>query len=89
MRNKANLKSGSKDSNKTRLDLSAIKRWDEFSMQVAMESYRELGTRERCKVKDCAQPVYNMKSGLCSYHRMEEAQRAFENQLRARKQSKN
>jgi hypothetical protein len=66
------------------MDLSDPKWWGKFSMQVAMEPYKELGTGKRCKVKGCAQPVYNTKSGRCSYHRMEEAEKSFEDRLRVR-----
>jgi hypothetical protein len=55
-------------------------------VQVGTEPYGQLGTGERCKVKGCGQPVYNKESGLCSYHRMMEAERAFEDRLRARQQ---
>jgi hypothetical protein len=51
-----------------------------------MEPYIQLGTGERCKVKHCSQPVYSKKSGLCSYHRMKEAEIEFEDRLRARQQ---
>jgi hypothetical protein len=75
-----------KNLNKTRLDLSGTKQWDSFFMRLAMEPYSQLGTGERCKAEQCGQPVYDHESGLCSYHRMKEAERAFEEWLRARQQ---
>lgn len=72
---------------RTQMDLSDLeKRRDEFSMLVGTIPYGELGTGARCKAKKCSQPVYDKKSGLCSYHRMNEAQRMFEDNLRARQQ---
>ena len=68
------------------MDLSELKQWGNFSMQVAMKPYKELGTGKRCKVECCAQPVYDMESGLCSYHRMEDAEKTFEDRLKARQQ---
>jgi hypothetical protein len=84
MKNKDNTKSVNKDRSRTRLNISYPKPRDEFSMQVGMEPYSQLGTGRRCKVKGCDQPVYSEKSGLCSYHRMKEAEIEFERGLRAR-----
>jgi hypothetical protein len=33
--------------------------------------------------------VYDNNTGLCSYHRMQREEQAFEKQLKARQQSKN
>ena len=84
MRNKDNTKSVNKNMSRTRLNISDPKLGDEFSMQVGMEPYSQLGTGKRCKVKGCHQPVYSKKSGLCSYHRMKEAEIEFEGRLSAR-----
>jgi hypothetical protein len=89
MKRRDKAKSVTKDLNETRLDLSAPIKWDKFSMQLAMKPYGQLGTGERCKVRHCRQPVYSKKSGLCSYHRMKEAEIEFEEGLRARQQSQN
>jgi hypothetical protein len=89
MSKRDNRKSVSNDLNKPRLDFSAPIKWDKFSMQIAMEPFCQLGTGERCKIKYCRQPVYSKKSGLCSYHRMKEAEIEFEERLRARQQSQN
>jgi len=86
MNKKGTIKSLNKDIHKTPLPISDPKLTDKFSMQVGTEPYSQLGTGERCKAKGCAQPVYVHKSGLCSYHRMMEAERAFEDRLRARQQ---
>jgi hypothetical protein len=84
--NKVAIRKLNKDIQKTMLGLSDSKPFDKFSVQVGTEPYGQLGTGERCKVKGCGQPVYNKESGLCSYHRMMEAERAFEDRLRARQQ---
>jgi hypothetical protein len=84
MSNKGTVKRINKVIHKTRFNLPSSKQTDEYFMQVGMEPYSELGTGERCKVKHCSQPVYSEKSGLCSYHRMKEAEIEFENRLRAR-----
>jgi hypothetical protein len=84
--NKVAIRKLNKDIQKTLLGLSDSKPFDKFSVQVGTEPYGQLGTGERCKVKGCGQPVYNKESGLCSYHRMMEAERAFEDRLRARQQ---
>ena len=84
MKNQDNTKSVNKDRSRTRLNISHPKLADEFSMQVGMEPYSQLGTGKRCKVKGCHQPVYSKKSGLCSYHRMKEAEIEFEGRLSAR-----
>jgi hypothetical protein len=86
MRKGDNTKSVSKDLNNPRLDRSAPIKRDKFSMQLAMEPYNQLGTGERCKIKGCAQPVYDNNWGLCSYHRMQQEEQAFENRLKARQQ---
>ena len=88
MNNKGTIKRLNKDIHKTPLLVSDPKLLDKFSMQVAMEPYSQLGTGERCRVKGCGQPVYNKRPGLCSYHRMMEAERAFEDSLRARQQQR-
>jgi len=89
MKNGNRTKSVNKYLNKTRMDPSIPKQWDVFSMQVAMEPYSQLGTGKRCKAKQCGQPVYDNKLGLCSYHRMKQQEQAFENQLKARQQPEN
>jgi hypothetical protein len=86
MKNNATTKSINKDTHKTSLERSGPKQVGKFAMQVGMEPYSQLGTGERCKVKRCDQPVYNKKSGLCSYHRMKQAEKIFEVRLRARQQ---
>jgi hypothetical protein len=86
MNKKETIKRITKDIHKTPLFISDPKLADKFSMQVGMEPCSQLGTGERCKVKGCAQPVYVHKSGLCSYHRMMEAENAFEDRLRERRQ---
>ena len=86
MSNKVAIRKLNKDIQKTLLGLSDSKQFDKFSVQVGTEPYGQLGTGERCKVKGCGQPVYSKESGLCSYHRMMEAERAFEDTLRARQQ---
>jgi hypothetical protein len=86
MKNGHNRRGVSRDLDKIPMDLSNLKQWGKFFMQVSMEPYKELGTGERCKVKGCAQPVYNVKPSLCSYHRMEGAEKTFEETLRARQQ---
>ena len=86
MKKGANAESVNKDLKRNHLGFSDPKQWDEFSILVGMIPYRQLGTGARCKGKKCGQPVYDKKSGLCSYHRMEEAERAFEDSLRARQQ---
>ena len=86
MKNEEDRRSLSKDLNKTPMDVAELKQWGNFPMQVAMEPCSQLGTGQRCKVKGCAQPVYVHESGLCSYHRMMEAERAFEDRLRERQQ---
>jgi hypothetical protein len=73
---------------KTTSHLSNSKKADRYFMQAGMEPYIQLGTGERCKVKHCSQPVYSKKSGLCSYHRMKEAEIEFENRLRARQRQR-
>ncbi len=77
-----------KDIHKTPLPISDPQLPDRFSIQLGTEPYIQLGTGERCKVKGCAQPVYVHKSGLCSYHRMIEAESAFEERLRAIQQQR-
>jgi len=86
MNNKDTIKRLHKDIHKTALRVSDPKRAGKFSMQVGTEPYSQLGTGARCKVKKCGQAVYDHESGLCSYHRMMEAERAFEDRLRARQQ---
>ena len=86
MNKKGTIKSLNKDIHKTPLELSDPKLVDKFSMQIGTEPYSQLGTGERCRVKGCGPPVYNKKPGLCSYHSMKEAERAFEDRLRARQQ---
>ena len=88
MSNKGTIKSINKDIHKTQLGLSDPKLVAKFSMQVGTEPYSQLGTGERCKDKGCGQPVYDGKLGLCSYHRMMEAESAFEERLRARQQQR-
>jgi hypothetical protein len=84
--NEDTIKKLNKDIHKTPLLVSDPKLADKFSMQVGTEPYSQLGTGERCKVKKCGQAVYDHESGLCSYHRMMEAERAFEDRLRERQQ---
>jgi hypothetical protein len=86
MNNKDTIKRLNKDIHKTPLLVSDPKLADKFSMQVGTEPYSQLGTGARCKVEKCGQAVYDHESGLCSYHRMMEAERAFEDRLRARQQ---
>ena len=86
MNNRGQAKRINENSRKTRQGSSDPKQWDEFSMLVGMLPYRELGTGGKCKIKGCHQPVYSKESRLCSYHRMGEAERAFENRLKARQQ---
>ena len=88
MNNKETIKRLTKDIHKTPLPISDPKLTEKFSMQVGTAPYCQLGTDERCQVKGCAQPVYVHKSGLCSYHRMMEAERAFEERLRPRQQQR-
>ena len=88
MSNKGTIKRLNKDIHKTQLGLSDPKLAAKFSMQVGTEPYSQLGTGERCRVRGCGQPVYNKKPGLCSYHRMMEAESAFEERLRARQQQR-
>ena len=84
--NEDTIKKLNKDIHKTPLLVSDPKLADKFSMQVGTEPYSQLGTGERCKVKKCGQAVYDHESGLCSFHRMMEAERAFEDRLRERQQ---
>lgn len=56
-------------------------------MLVGMMPYSQLGSGARCKGKGCSQPAYDNTSRLCSYPRMEEAERAFEDRLKARQQA--
>jgi hypothetical protein len=84
MNNKDTIKRLKKDIHKTPLLVSDPKLADKFSMQVGTEPYSQLGTGAKCKVKKCGQAVYDHESVLCSYHRMMEAERAFEDRLRAR-----
>ena len=86
MKNGNNTNNVNKHLNKTRLDLPDHEQWDEFAIQAGMLPYTEVGTGRRCKVKGCTQPVYDVKLRLCSLHRMEEAERAFEDRLKARRQ---
>jgi len=88
MSNKDAIKKLNKNVKKNLLDLSDSKQSDKFYLQVGTEPYGQLGTGEKCKVKGCGQPVYDNKSGLCSYHRMMEAESAFEERLRARQQQR-
>ena len=83
---KGTIKSPNKDIHKTQLGVSDPNLVAKFSIQVGSKPYSQLGTGVRCKEKGCAQPVYDKKPGLCSYHRMMEAARAFEDRLRARQQ---
>jgi len=79
MKNRENTKRVTKYSKrKPPIDISETKRFEKFSMQIGTEPYSLLGIGERCKAKGCGQPVYDGKLGLCSYHRMNEAQKAFE-----------
>ena len=86
--NEDTIKKLNKDIHKTPLLVSDPKLADKFSMQVGTEPYSQLGTGVRCRVRGCGQPVYNKKPGLCSYHRMMEAESAFEQMLRARQQQR-
>ena len=86
MSKKDTIKSQDEDLHKTPLERSDLKQLGKFSIQVGTEPYTQLGTGEKCKVKGCGQPVYNKKSGLCSYHRMKQAEKTFEVKLRARQQ---
>jgi hypothetical protein len=88
MKNRENTKRVNKYlKKKPPIDISETKRFEKFSMQIGTEPYSLLGIGERCKAKGCGQPVYDGKLGLCSYHRMNKAQKAFEdNRLRARQQ---
>ena len=86
MNNNDTMKRLTKDIQKPLLFLSDSKQVNKFYLQVGTEPYSQLGTGERCKVKKCGQAVYDHESGLCSYHRMMEAERAFEDRLRARQQ---
>jgi len=88
MSNKDAIKKLNKNVQKNLLDLSDSKQSDKFYLQVGTEPYGQLGTGEKCKVKGCGQPVYDNKSGLCSSHRMMEAESAFEERLRARQQQR-
>jgi hypothetical protein len=72
------------DVRKTLMGLSHPEHGEKFSVQLGTEPYTQLGTGERCKVEGCSQPVYDKKLGLCSYHRMKQAEKAFEGMLRAR-----
>ena len=88
MSNKGTIKSINKDIHKTQLGVSDPNLVAKFSIQVGSKPYSQLGTGVRCKEKGCAQPVYDKKPGLCSYHRMMEAESAFEERLRARQQQR-
>ena len=89
MKNRANTKRVNKYlKKKTPIDMSETKQFNKSSMQIGTEPYSLLGIGERCKDKGCGQPVYVGKLGLCSYHRMNEAQKAFEERLRARQQQR-
>jgi hypothetical protein len=89
MKNRSRRRGIQEDLTKTQLDLPEAKRRAEFSIQLGIEPYIQLGTGKRCKVKDCVQPVYGKRSSLCRYHRMKKVQLAFDNRLRSRQQSKN
>jgi hypothetical protein len=86
MNNNDTMKRLTKDIQKPLLFLSDSKQMNKFYLQVGTEPYSQLGTGKRCKVKGCGQPVYCKEAGLCSYHRMLEAERAFEDRLRTRQQ---
>jgi len=86
MNNKETIKRLTKDIHKTPLPISDPMLTDKFSIQVGTKPYSQLGTGARCKEKGCAQPVYDNKGGLCSYHRMQQEEQAFENRLKARQQ---
>jgi hypothetical protein len=86
MNNNDTMKRLTKDIQKPLLYLSDSKQVNKFYLQVGTEPYCQLGTGKRCKVKGCGQPVYCKEAGLCSYHRMMEAERVFENRLRTRQQ---
>ena len=95
MKNKNSTKKLKKDIPNISLRLSDSKQSEKFYLQVGMEPYGQLGTGERCKASGCGQPVYDTELGLCSYHRMKQAEDIFEDQLKARqhkaviKQNKN
>mgnify|MGYP001035281167 CR=1 FL=1 len=84
MNNKDTMKRLTKDVQKPLLGLPDSKQVNKFYLQAGTKPYRQLGTGARCKEKGCAQPVYSKESGLCSYHRMIQAERVFEDTLRTR-----